>query len=185
MPVSKTKAEELAKKAGATLQENISGFNTLEEATDAANRMEENLTKAGEDKEQTKIIEVAVESNNGKEPTGQCFKKAYEAFFSNISINPLLVHGVVTGQGKIEGIKYVHAWVEIGDTVIDTTIPLFENGFPREGYYKLARADEKDMFKYNKAQVRSKALEYETYGPWEDELWNIDNNNKDDYKKEK
>ena len=31
----------------------------------------------------------------------------------------VLVHGIVTGQGKLKGMKIGHAWIEIGDMVLD------------------------------------------------------------------
>lgn len=101
---------------------------------------------------------------------GDCFVQAYNNFFDSRDNNVLLVHGVVTGRGKIEGLKYLHAWIEIGDKVIDTTMSLFAKGFPKDGYYRLAQADEKEMFKYNKSEAIEKILKYETYGPWEIEL---------------
>lgn len=104
------------------------------------------------------------------EMNGDCFRQAWKAFYSNLNRDPLLVHGVITGQGAIEGIQYVHAWIEIGDMVIDTTISLFKNGFPRDAYYGLARVDESRVFKYDRFQVSDKAMEYQTYGPWESEL---------------
>ena len=102
---------------------------------------------------------------------GNCFQTAWRAFYQNISKSPLLVHGIITGQGPIEGIKYNHAWVEIGDIVIDKTIPMFAKGFPKDAYYRLAEADEDKIFKYAAKEVAKKAQEFGTYGPWEDVLW--------------
>ena len=31
----------------------------------------------------------------------------------------LLVHGMVNGQGSLEGKRYGHAWLEVGDTIYD------------------------------------------------------------------
>jgi hypothetical protein len=107
---------------------------------------------------------------------GDCFRQAWRNFYSNLGSNPppLLVHGIVTGQGAIEGLQFCHAWIEIGDVVIDTTIPLFAGGVPRQMYYSMARLDEKNLFKYNREQVAENAVKYKTYGPWEDILWEIE-----------
>ena len=119
-----------------------------------------------------KPITEGIEDNIPEEnKNGDCFQAAWRAFYQNISKSPLLVHGIITGQGPIEGIKYNHAWVEIGDTVIDKTIPLFAKGFPKDAYYRLANADEDKVFKYNAKEVAKKAQEFETYGPWESILW--------------
>ena len=114
---------------------------------------------------------VNLDSIPEENKNGDCFTVAWNAFYDNIAQKPLLVHGIVTGQGAIEGIKYNHAWIEIGDMVIDKTIPLFANGFPKDAYYRMARADESLMFKYNSEQVMNNALKFNTYGPWEDVLW--------------
>ena len=102
---------------------------------------------------------------------GDCFQTAWRTFYQNISSKPVLVHGIITGQGPIEGIKYNHAWVEIGDVVIDKTIPMFAKGFPKDAYYRLAQADEDKIFRYTAKEVAQKAQQFGTYGPWEDVLW--------------
>lgn len=102
---------------------------------------------------------------------GDCFQAAWRAFYQNLSSKALLVHGIITGQGPIEGINYNHAWVEIGEIVIDKTIPLFAKGFPRDAYYRLARVQEDKLFKYTAKDVAEKAQQFQTYGPWEDVLW--------------
>ena len=107
-----------------------------------------------------------------KNKLGDCFVQAYNNCNRYIEEQPLLVHGVVVGRGPIEGIEYTHAWIEIGENVIDTTMPLFAKGFPREIYYSLAQANKQLMFKYTRDEVLKKVLEFGTYGPWEEELNN-------------
>lgn len=115
----------------------------------------------------------ATESVQGKK-LGDCYVQAYNNFFHNLSKNPLLCHGVVTGKGELEGVHFTHAWIEIGDTVIDTTIPIFANGIPKQVYYSIGQIQEDKTFKYNRDQVLEKALKWKTYGPWEDILWQQD-----------
>ena len=105
---------------------------------------------------------------------GNCYVQAYNNFFRNLSKNPLLCHGVVTGRGKLEGVHFTHAWIEIGDTVIDTTMPIFANGVPKQVYYSIGQVQEDKTFKYNTDQVLEKAHKWNTYGPWEDILWQQD-----------
>ena len=105
---------------------------------------------------------------------GNCYVQAYNNFFHNLSKNPLLCHGVVTGRGKLEGVHFTHAWIEIGDTVIDTTMPIFANGVPKQVYYSIGQVQEDKTFKYNTDQVLEKAHKWNTYGPWEDILWQQD-----------
>jgi len=80
-----------------------------------------------------------------------------------------LVHGYVTGQGKVEGKRFVHAWVEYGNKVYD-----FSNGgsyvLDRKGYYAAGRVDEKNSSEYrtyNQDQTVKKILSTKHWGPWD------------------
>mgnify|MGYP003291584954 FL=1 len=86
--------------------------------------------------------------------------------------NLRLCHGLVTGQGPIKGIKYNHCWCEDTRTgnVIDNTMPEFFRNAPIEVYYHIGKIDPDDVFKYDRNQVRQKAIEFRTYGPWEKKL---------------
>jgi len=77
-----------------------------------------------------------------------------------------LVHGIVTGRGAIEGLEYNHAWAEEDGEVIDNTMNL---RCPTEVYYLLGQV--KKTYKYTQKELYEKSVEYKTYGPWEDELW--------------
>ena len=76
-----------------------------------------------------------------------------------------LVHGVVTGQGVLEGIQYCHAWVEDGDTVIDMTLSPAMQRLPKIAYYGIGNI--KITRSYNYRQILENVCEYETYGPWD------------------
>ena len=76
-----------------------------------------------------------------------------------------LVHGMVTGQGQIAGIRYDHAWIEKGDTVIDVSNNK-HNEWPKEVYYAIGNIRPEENHYYNIEQFREKILEHEHWGPW-------------------
>jgi len=85
--------------------------------------------------------------------------------------NATLVHGLVTGtDGEVEGVRYGHAWVEIGDAVFD-----YSNGrkivLRREHYYEVGNITDEDTTRYSWDEARAALLENETYGPWEDRFF--------------
>jgi len=82
----------------------------------------------------------------------------------------LLVHGEVTGQGPpppagVGGVQYGHAWIEDGNTVIDTS-----NGrhlvLPRAVYYKVGGIGS-NVYRYTVAEARAKLVSTRVYGPWD------------------
>jgi len=117
---------------------------------------------------------------------GDCYEAAGKYMMDNCmsGCNLVLVHGEVTGQGDITGIKYGHAWVEDDDTVIDKS-----NGrditMPKIVYYILGKIGQPDMsswgnpnatspvmtsentHRYTWEQTRAKILDYEHWGPWD------------------
>jgi hypothetical protein len=101
---------------------------------------------------------------------GDCYD-ANGSFFMNNSIFPggnskmRLVHGEVTGQGKMEGVKFGHCWVEDGNTVIDVS-----NGrdlrMPKAAYYALGRIGD-NMHEYTHAEFIRKLNRFKHWGPWD------------------
>ena len=100
---------------------------------------------------------------------GDCFEVAAKFMFDatmygtkNLGLR--LVHGEVTGQGAIDGVKFGHAWVEDGGTVIDKS-----NGkdlrLPKSLYYALG--DISKTIEYTYEEMRQKLLESGHYGPWD------------------
>jgi hypothetical protein len=100
-----------------------------------------------------------------KNKNGDCYQAAYRYATSNTQNKPTVVHGMVTGQGVLKGIKYDHAWVEEGDTVIDKS-----NGqdirIPKEAYYALGDIQENQTIRYSVNDVFKYAEETGTYGKW-------------------
>ena len=102
---------------------------------------------------------------------GDCYQQAYKYFQSNHykDKNLKLVHGLVTGQGALEGVVYNHAWCENKNKVIDMTLPSkFQKSLSVKEYFKIGKI--KTTFKYDFNEHLEKVLEFETYGPWEKTL---------------
>lgn len=93
---------------------------------------------------------------------GNCFVEALHTFLKNPT-EYILVHGVVTGQGPLEGIEYCHAWVLDGDTVIDNTLQ--NNRIPAYLYYSIGNISL--TREYDGQQVLEMMDKYGTYGPWD------------------
>ena len=85
-----------------------------------------------------------------REPTGKC----------------TLVHGIVAGQGAINGIRFLHAWVENENTVIDKS-----NGrdlsIPKDFYYVLGHINADETVRYTCEEASNKMMESGHYGPWD------------------
>ena len=72
-----------------------------------------------------------------------------------------LVHGIVTGSGPIEGVRYGHAWVERDGMAHD---PVAGVTAPALLYRAAGRAS--DIQQYTQAEARFLALKHKHYGPW-------------------
>lgn len=77
-----------------------------------------------------------------------------------------LCHGTVTGQGPLEGVRFGHAWVELGEVVFD-----FSNGHSvvttRTRYYEIGEIREEDVRRYSGVETYEMLVKHEHYGPWE------------------
>lgn len=124
------------------------------------------ITRAAMDRDE--ILKTVPNENKG----GNCYKKAFDYFMSHRSNSIVLCHGVVTGQGAIDGIKYNHAWVEElnSQKVIDNTMPPKYREMDRYLYYLLGRVSEDLVYQYSIEDVQAKIEEFGTYGPWEKDL---------------
>ena len=97
---------------------------------------------------------------------GNCFEVALNKFMQNPK-RYTLVHGVVTGQGPLEGIQYCHAWVidEKTDKVIDMTLPSGKQQIPVGLYYYIGKIS--ITKEYDASEVLDMLDKYGTYGPWD------------------
>jgi hypothetical protein len=104
---------------------------------------------------------------------GNCYESAANYIVDAMmregrDVKLVLVHGEITGQGRIEGVRYGHAWVEDGAMVIDNS-----NGrdlrMHRDAYYALARVGHRNpnLVKYTVAEMRKKIIKHKHYGPWD------------------
>jgi hypothetical protein len=88
-------------------------------------------------------------------------------------------HGHPLGQGKIEGVRYGHAWIEYTEvmefpnyppTVVTWVIDR-SNGndvrLPAAYYYRLGNIDPAEVTRYTVAEAHRLAVIHEHYGPWE------------------
>lgn len=103
----------------------------------------------------------------GANDGGDCYEVAANLVLENPEYT--LVHGIVTGQGDLRGVRYGHAWVEYEGNVIDKS-----NGreleFPKEVYYAIGNIDPNDQYQYNAKEIR-KIIQYEKHwGPWEEDM---------------
>lgn len=99
---------------------------------------------------------------------GDCFEVAWKIMLDakGKDLDYVLVHAEVTGQGPVEGIKFIHAWVEIGDVVIDNSN---DNNIVmrKEKYYEVGKISEDKMKRYTIEEALEWALKTGNFGPWE------------------
>ena len=104
-----------------------------------------------------------------KNRNGDCFMAAGK-YISDFAFQSqektFLVHGIVTGQGEIRGIRFLHAWVENNNMVIDKS-----NGkdlhIPKDLYYALGNINPGEIVKYTYSEAIEKMLNNGHYGPWD------------------
>tara|TARA_B100001564_G_scaffold351843_1_gene358292 strand:- start:1434 stop:2123 length:690 start_codon:yes stop_codon:yes gene_type:complete len=80
--------------------------------------------------------------------------------------NHKLVHGMVNGQGALEGKRYGHCWVESSNSVLDHS-----NGrkleVPKKVYYALGRVKPSQCKYYTPEQAAKFMVDKGHWGPWE------------------
>ena len=109
---------------------------------------------------------------NERVDDGDCFVKSAQLLLA-ASVDGVLgfddirlVHGMVSGQGPLAGQRFVHAWAEVHDDVLD-----YSNGnriiAPRELYYAVGEVVEEELVRYNVAQYRYHVMSSDHHGPWD------------------
>ena len=99
---------------------------------------------------------------------GDCFEVAGRAMIHPKIPGLKLVHAYVSGQGKLEGQRFPHAWNEVGDVVLDNS-----NGrnivLRKEQYYDIGKVVEKpgEYAVYNDIDAKKKMVRNKHYGPWD------------------
>lgn len=103
-------------------------------------------------------------SNTARLPNRYGYKTPEIKFFGT----PYVVHSQVSGQGKLEGLKYGHAWVEDDLFVYD-----YSNGkeliMPKKQYYKLGgvKTIKPIYYKYTFEEALNKMVDTGHYGSWD------------------
>jgi hypothetical protein len=114
------------------------------------------------------VEEVVTEMAKEKLPDGgDCFDAAFDFVVENRNIDNLkLVHGFVSGQGKLNGYRYTHAWAEDDENVYD-----YSNGqthrIMKLLYYGIGNIIPEQGKYYSPDQLMEMAEKYMTKGPWE------------------
>ena len=97
---------------------------------------------------------------------GDCYEAAAKLLYAHRSCPGIvLVHGTVTGQGPIAGLRYGHAWVEVGDVVLDPSNGRFV--VARKPAYYAAGEITEPVACYTFAEAAREMIETGHYGPWE------------------
>ena len=97
---------------------------------------------------------------------GDCYEAAAKLLYVHRSCPGIvLVHGTVMGQGPIAGIRYGHAWIEIGDVVLDPSNGRFVCA-RKSAYYAVGEINE-PVTRYAFEEATRQMLETHHYGPWE------------------
>lgn len=99
--------------------------------------------------------------------TSDCFEAAGRAII-DLPSDAVLVHACVDGQGPLEGRRFVHAWIEIGDVVVDKSLGKSLE-ISKRFYYAIGcvRREPGQFKSYTRTEALHKMLEEEHFGPWE------------------
>ncbi len=102
-----------------------------------------------------------------KKKGGDCYQVAGRMIMDNTVLDDMmLVHGEVAGQGKLNGQRLGHAWIEIGDGDVAVDHSNGNNIIMRtEQYYKIGKITK--IRKYTKEQAMINMLKYKHFGEWE------------------
>ena len=98
---------------------------------------------------------------------GDCYQAAGNLAISFIGdTKAKLVHGMVNGQGSLEGIRFGHSWVEYGNKVLDHS-----NGkkreMPKSVYYKLGKIKPEQNKYYTSEEAIKWMMKSKHWGPWQ------------------
>ena len=97
---------------------------------------------------------------------GDCYQAAGRLMMEWSNPKSILVHGMVNGQGALEGKRFGHAWVEKGDIVYD-----YSNGkkldLPKRVYYAMGNIKEEDNKYYKWRESLKWMVDEGHWGPWE------------------
>lgn len=88
--------------------------------------------------------------------------------------NTRLVHGLVTGQGPVNSLRFTHAWLEVVESIGDWDMVVCHdvtNGhhqvIPQALYYKSGDIDPSETVAYTWEEARNRLVEQAHFGPWD------------------
>lgn len=97
---------------------------------------------------------------------GRCFEAAIHALRS--FTNGTLVHGTPLGHaGEVAGIRYAHAWIELGDLLVVDLTMSGRPTMPRALYYRAASLTEAHVRRYTADEAARLLCSSGHYGPWD------------------
>jgi len=137
--------------------------------------------------------EVNVNDIPDENKGGDCYeasgKYIMDNDFTNDNEKLILVHGEVTGQQALNGIRFGHAWVEkeVDEPMINThpnmqlseqqikdfrTIVIDKSQgrnieMPKVMYYSIGNINPENTIRYTPEEVRRKIAEHGDWGPWD------------------
>ena len=141
-------------------------------------RVNKFLKKAGGEKVKAAYVQDDdLFAEGGVPKGGDCYEAAGQFCMGSVFMpepiefvgEPHLVHAEVKGQGKAEGIRFGHAWVEDEENVYD-----YSNGrrivMPKVIYYAIGDIQTEHPEKYQRytfPEARAKMLKTKHYGSWD------------------
>jgi hypothetical protein len=99
------------------------------------------------------------------EGMGDCYQAAGRLIMEYIGKGKL-VHGMVNGQGSLEGIRFGHAWVEVGSKVLDHSNSK-KKSIPKKLYYAMGRINPRECKYYKYKDAAKFMVGKGHWGPWE------------------
>ena len=101
------------------------------------------------------------------EGKGDCYQAGGRLIMSYFGDkNAKLVHGMVSGQGQLEGVRFGHCWVEVKDKCLDHSNDK-EQELPKDIYYLLGRIDPAECHYYTPEEASKKMVDIGHFGPWD------------------
>jgi len=100
---------------------------------------------------------------------GECYMCAANHIYMNPDTHTL-VHGDVTGQGPIEGVRYGHAWTEFeGDDKMPMVYdPSVDVTLPAALYYHLGQINQDEIRRYSSEEMNQRLIDTSIWGPWDE-----------------
>tara|TARA_B100000287_G_C20498718_1_gene728210 strand:+ start:84 stop:515 length:432 start_codon:yes stop_codon:yes gene_type:complete len=99
------------------------------------------------------------------EGRGDCYQAAGRLIMAHMGKGKL-VHGMVNGQGRLDGIRFGHAWVEVGSKVLDHSNGK-KKSLPKKVYYALGRIKPSQCKYYTGTEAAKWMVKSKHWGPWE------------------